>query len=61
MVNTTLAAGWTFQDMYEAILKVLKPYGIVAGYAPPFPGIKNPRGAHVSAWPATSCSCWPRP
>ncbi|WP_427183523.1 phage protein [Bordetella bronchialis] len=44
VINTTLAAGWTFQDMYEAILKVLKPYGIVAGYAPPFPGIRNPRG-----------------
>jgi hypothetical protein len=44
VVNTTLAAGWTFQDMYEAILKVLKPYGIVAGYAPPFPSTKGPRG-----------------
>jgi hypothetical protein len=44
VINTTLASGWTFQDMYEAILKALKPFGIVPGYAPPFPGTRNPRG-----------------
>ena len=44
VINTTLAAGWTFQDMYEAILKVLKPYGISAGFAPEFPSTSGPRG-----------------
>ncbi|WFC66424.1 hypothetical protein EUC41_08910 [Achromobacter denitrificans] len=44
VINTTLAAGWTYQDMYEAVLKALKPYGIVAGFAPPFPSVKGPRG-----------------
>ncbi|WP_025138077.1 hypothetical protein [Achromobacter sp. DH1f] len=44
VINTTLAAGWTFQDMYEAILKALKPYGISPGFAPEFPSTAGPRG-----------------
>lgn len=44
VINTTLAAGWKIQHMYDAILKALKPYGISAGFAPEFPSTEAPRG-----------------
>ncbi|OWT69206.1 MULTISPECIES: hypothetical protein [unclassified Achromobacter] len=44
VINTTLAAGWTQQDVYQALLKAMKPYGIVAGFAPPFPSVQGARG-----------------
>lgn len=44
VINTTLAAGWTYQDVYAALLTALKPFGITAGYAPEFPATKGPRG-----------------
>lgn len=43
-LNTTLAAGWTATDVYNAILLSLKPYGVTAGYAPTFPPTKGTRG-----------------
>lgn len=43
-INTTLAAGWTATDAYNAILLSLNPYGVTAGYAPAFPLTKGARG-----------------
>lgn len=43
-INTTLAAGWTATDAYNAILLSLNPYGVTAGYAPAFPPTKGARG-----------------
>ncbi|MGA4275569.1 phage protein [Ralstonia nicotianae] len=44
VMNTTLAAGWTAADVYNAILLSLRPYGVTAGYVPDFPSTKGIRG-----------------
>lgn len=44
VVNKTLAAGWTADNMLDALLEALKPYGIVAGYHPPFLNTQGQRG-----------------
>lgn len=36
VVSTSLSAGWTADDVYAALLKVLATYGIAAGYKPAF-------------------------
>lgn len=44
VVNKTLAAGHTLRDQVDAMLEVMKPYGIVAGYIADLGTAKMPRG-----------------
>jgi hypothetical protein len=43
-INVTLEANCTPQNQLDAILKVLKPYGVTAGYIPELPKTPLPRG-----------------
>lgn len=43
-VSDSLASGWTPDDVYNALLNALKPYGIVAGNKPPFSTEAGQRG-----------------
>ena len=44
VVNTTIAAGATPNDRYQALLASLKPHGVTAGTAPNLVGPALPRG-----------------
>lgn len=48
VVNTTLAAGWTWDDVYSELLKALGQYGITAGNKPDFSKEKGLRGKQLS-------------
>lgn len=48
VVNTTLAAGWTWDDIYNELLKALGKYGITAGNKPTFSSEKGLRGKQLS-------------
>ena len=43
-INTSLAKGWTPDDLYGAMLKALAPYGVTQGYKPQFIGNPAIRG-----------------
>lgn len=43
-LNTTLAAGHTPQDLRNACLKAMAPYGVTAGELADLPSIRAPRG-----------------
>lgn len=43
-LNQPLAAGWTPDDVRNACLTAMKPFGITAGQMAPLPDIKAPRG-----------------
>lgn len=42
--NRTLASGWTADQLYGSLLQDLAPYGVTAGYKPPFANVEAPRG-----------------
>jgi hypothetical protein len=42
--NRTLAKGWTAEHLYDALLQDMAPYGITAGYKPPFTSSAASRG-----------------
>lgn len=44
VVNTTLAAGWTYQDKISALAKAMESYGIFMGVTPPLPTMKGAAG-----------------
>ncbi|MBP1015756.1 hypothetical protein J8628_02380 [Serratia fonticola] len=44
VINTTLAAGYTQQDIHTALMKPIGVYDIVAGATPEFANTKAPRG-----------------
>lgn len=47
-VNTTLAAGWTYQDLYNIGMKSYEPYGIESGAVPEMPTTVFPRGKVIN-------------
>lgn len=46
-VVSTLAAGWTPDDVYKVLLKALEPYGITQGYKPDFTQEAGQRGFSI--------------
>ena len=43
-INTTISKGYTTEDIYVELMKVLEPYGISRGIVPEFPPTVFPRG-----------------
>lgn len=46
-VTTTLAAGWTYSDLFAVGMKSFEPYGITTGSVPEMPNTVFPRGRVV--------------
>ncbi|WON76304.1 phage protein [Serratia sp. UGAL515B_01] len=46
-VNTTLAAGYSKTDVFQALLKAVRNFGITAGLIPELGDIKMPRGKPI--------------
>ncbi|WP_347252902.1 baseplate hub protein [Leminorella grimontii] len=44
---TTLAAGWTYKDLFATTMKTYEPYGITAGATPNMPDTVFPRGRPI--------------
>ncbi|MGA9606995.1 MAG: hypothetical protein WBR21_08235 [Rouxiella badensis] len=42
-MRTTIAKGWTFQDVFNAAMKTYEPFGITAGIVPEMPTTVFPR------------------
>ncbi len=45
VISTNIAKGYTLRDVYDLLMRHLKPYGIVPGVVPEFPPTVFPRGA----------------